>query len=169
MSNPAWNKDEFHGNSQYTHALYLHDSNRSTSPLCYEDLDLNITLACALTSTANALPPDPNMITIASVGRISCYVYAYSQWNEDITRLLSYIVAIVTMHLNDGQASKPVGYLQMYSAGHALFDIEPSPQLTWYMLSLVVGFNVQQHTPGTFLLQVSGGPSGNWIGSLTAD
>ena len=142
------------------------------SPLRYEDLDLNITLASALTSTANALPPDPNVINVPAVGRISCYFYAYSRWDQDITFLLSYIVAIVTTHLNNGQASQPVGHAQLYSAGHALFEVNPSPQLTWYMLSLVVGFmglNTQDYTPGTFLLRVSGGPSGVWNGSLTTD
>lgn len=150
----------------YTTAIAVH------SPLRYEDLGFNMTLASALTSTANALPPDPNVIRVQSVGRISCYAYVYSQWNEDIVRLLTYVVAIVTMHLNDGAGGQPVRYTQMYSAGHALFKIEPSPQLTWYMLSLVVGFiglNNQAFTPGTFLLEVSGGPSGYWNGSLTAD
>ena len=142
------------------------------SSLRYEDLDYNMTSAPALTSTANTLPPDPNVINVQSVGQISCYAYVYSLWNEDIMHLLTYVVAIVTMHLNDGYGGQPVRYPQMYSAGHALFKIEPSPQLTWYMLSIVVGFirlNNQLYTPGTFLLEVSGGPSGGWNGSLTAD
>lgn len=142
------------------------------SPLRYEDLDLNMTLASALTSTANALPPDPNVINVPSVGRISCYFYQYSRWDEDIIYLLSHIVAIVTIHLNTGQANRPVGYSHRYSAGHALFEVNPSPQLTWYMFSLAVGFmglNAEDYTPGTFLLRVSGGPSGVWNGSLTTD
>lgn len=142
------------------------------SPLRYEDLGFNMTLASALTSTANGIPPDPNVIVVQSVGRISCYGYVYSLWNRDITRLHSYIESIVKMHLNDGQADQPVQYSQMYSAGHALFKMDPSLQLTWSMLSVVVSFmglNDQLYSPGTFLLKVSGGPSGEWNGSLTTD
>ena len=152
----------------YTYTIAI----AAPSSLRYEDLDYNMTLTPALTSTANALPPDPNVINLQSIGRISCYAYVYSRWNEDIVRLVIYVVAIVMMHIHDGQGSQPVRYTQMYSVGHALFRIEPSPQLNWNMLSLVVGFiglNNQLYTPATFLLAVSGGPSGDWYGSLTAD
>ena len=139
--------------------------------LRYDDLDSNMTLTSPLTSTAN-LPPDPNVIVLPSVGRIKCFSYAYSQWNNDITVLLASVVSVIARHLNGGQASRPIGYSWSYSAGHASFHIEPSRQLTWYKLSLVVGFihlNAEMYTPGTFLLEVSGGPSGDWNGSLTTN
>ena len=139
-------------------------------PLRYDDLDSNRTLTSPLTSTANNLPPDPNVVIVPLVGRINCYSYAYSQWTLDIIRLLAHVVSVVVRHLNSGQANAPVVHLRRYSAGHASLLIEPSRQLTWHMLSIVVGWmglNAQVYTPGTFLLEVSGGPSGDWNGSLT--
>lgn len=138
--------------------------------LRYDDLDFNMTLTSPLTSTANVLPPDPNVIILPSVGRIHCFSYAYSRWKDDIYFLLVSLVPIITRHLDGGQASQKIGYQWSYGAGHALFSIEPSLQLTWYELSLVVGFinkNAEMYTPGTFLFEVSGGRSGNWTGSLT--
>ena len=139
-------------------------------PLRYDNLDSNMTLTSPLTSAANALPPDPNILILPSVGWITCYSYAESPWNDDIRRLLDYIGSDVVMHMEDGQANQSVQYVRRYSAGHASFLVEPSSQLTWLMLSLVVGFmglNADLYTPGTFLLEVSGGPSGDWNGSLT--
>ena len=141
-------------------------------PLRYDDLDSNMTLTSPLTSAVNALPPDPNILTLPSVGRIICYSYAESRWNNDIHRLLDYVGSDVVMHIDDGQANQPVHYVRRYYAGHASFLVEPSSQLTWFMLSLVVGFmglNADLYTPGTFLLEVSGGPSGDWNGSLTTN
>ena len=139
-------------------------------PLRYEDLDSNMTLTSPLTSADNVLPPDPNVIVLPAVGRISCYSYADSQWTDDIYGLLNHVASIVFMHLEGGLADQPVRYVRRYAAGHASFLIDPSSQLTWRMLFLVVGFvglSAEQYTAGTFLLEVSGGPSGDWNGSLT--
>ena len=105
-----------------------------------------------------------------AVGRVSCYAYVYSQWTEEIVRLVLYVVATVTMHIHGGQGSQLVRYTQMYSVGHALFKIEPSPQLTWYDLYGFLAFfalNNQIYTPGTFLFAVTDCPSGDWSGALT--
>ena len=155
--------------------LMLHTYTRAIAApphLHYDVLDSNMTLTSPLTSTANALPPDPNVIDLPSVGRVTCFSYASSRWKDEITVLLASVVSAIVRRLNAGQASRPIGYSWSYSSGHATFSIEPSLQLTWYKLSLVVGFinlNAEMYTPGTFLLEVRGGPSGDWNGSLTTN
>ena len=152
----------------YTYAT----ATAAPSPLRYENPDSNVTLTLAQSSTTNALPPDPNIMEIPSVGRIRCYSYGYSQWQYDLVRALYQATVANFEHIIAEQADFPVRHPQIYSVGHASLSIDPSPQLTWHEWSLVLGFmslTERQYTPGTFLWEVSGGPSGISNGSLTAD
>ena len=150
----------------YTYATAI----ATAPPLRYENPNSNVTWTLALTSTANALPPDPNVIELPSVGRVRCYSYGYSHWENDIIRVLFYAVTFDQVLIVAGQGHQPVRYSQRYSKGHASLALDPSPQLTWLELSVVLDFLVvscQEYTPGTFFLEVSDGPSGDWNGSLT--
>ena len=152
----------------YTYATAI----AAPSPLRYGKPESNVTLTLALTSTANALPPDPNIIEFPSVGRVRCYSYGYSHWEDDIRSVLAYAVTIDHLEIVAGRGDLPVRYSQRYSMGYASLYLDVSPQITWLQLSLVLEFmilNAQAYSPGTFLLEVSGGPSGDWNGSLTTE
>ena len=140
------------------------------SPLSYENPDSNVTLTLASSSsTANDLPPDPQTITIPSVGLVRCYSYQQSLWENDILRVLMHAANIIRIFFNAGQGGQPIGYPQRYAMGHANFSFDPSPGLTWRQWSYVLLFlisNAQEYTPAMFLLLVSDGPTGVWNGSL---
>ena len=140
------------------------------SPLLSETRDSNITSTLPLSSTTNGPPPDPNLISIPSVGLVCCYSYDYTLWENDILRVLSQALTIAHTRLVTGKAHDPIGRPQRYAFGHALLAFRPSPVLTWLQWSLVLRFmvlNAQEYTPQTFLLLVNGGPTGVWNGSLT--
>ncbi len=152
----------------YTYAT----ATAAPSPLRYENPNSNVTLTLALTSNTNALPPDPNIMELPSVGLVRCYSYGYSQWELDIVGVLYQAVYNTWILLVHGQADQPISYPLRYSSGHASLAIDTSPQATWFELSLVLGFlglSAHGYTPGTFSLRVSGGPSGVWNGSLTTN
>ena len=152
----------------YTYARAI----AAPSPLRYEKPDSNVTSTLALTSTANALPPDPDITELPLVGRVRCYSYGYSPWESDLKRALIHANTVIYVLVMSGQGNQRVYNSQRYSRGHASLNLDPSPQLTWFQLAPVLGFlslNSQEYTPGTFLLEVRDGPSGVWNGSLTTD
>lgn len=151
----------------YTYATAI----AAPPPLRYENPNSNVTLKLPL-SLGRDLPPDPSFATISSVGLVRCYSYAYSEWEADIYRTLMLASSIITYRLNAGDADRRVGPEQRYTVGHALLSFDPPPSMTWLQLSFVHGFILalsREYAAATFLLTVSGGPTGVWTGSLTTD
>ena len=150
----------------YTYATAI----AAPSPLRYENPKSNLTLPLALSTTANALPPDPNIINIPSVGLLRCSSYANTPWENDVLRVLILVTDANRLHVDAGQGYQPIAHPQRYTIGHAAFNFDPSPSLTWLkwsavrksLVSTALGF-----TPATFSFTVSAGPTGFWNGSLT--